>query len=107
MKHLAKLLLNIVLFFQVSSFGTAKPNYRREKGTFINTQIFFIFFNNLVTFALGPLSPCGDMSSGSRRRRRADMKISYKTNEQFLIPHKEWFRDWWSSMGLTNNYDGQ
>jgi len=62
--------------------------------------------NNLVTFALGPLLPGGDMSSGSRRRRRADMKISYKTNELFLIPDKVWFRAWWSSMGLTNNYDG-
>jgi len=81
------------------------PNYRREKGTFINISIFFVFFNNLVTFALGPLSPCCDMSSGSRRRRSAAMKISHKTNEQFLILDKVWFQVWWLVMELTNTYD--
>jgi len=33
------------------------------------------------------------------------MKISYKTNEQFLIQDKVWFQAWWLSTGLRNPYD--
>jgi hypothetical protein len=33
------------------------------------------------------------------------MKISYKKNEQFLIPDNVLFKAWWLNMGLTNTYD--